>query len=194
MRCRGLGLGLWLVQLAVVIVPAQCLLGSDHHQYSTLAFAREPHTSPPHRNMAPPEAESFLGVLGVSPKLLEIPETWKDTLGMSGRECSMGDVLDSITGLCKSKYSQDGVDRETLAAEAEEVMKQMRGQLGMGVAKQPPLEEPAEPDEAAEAAEAAEASASKDKEMLEKLKAGSGGFARKSTQGKKNIRLHRVWV
>ena len=111
----------------------------------------------------------------ISPEILRVPETWKETLCQTpADEPSLGEVLDSVTGLCKSKYNSQGA-AETLAAEAEDVLKQMRKQLGKTV----PAEEPAE--------EPADESATKAQEMLNKLKAGSSGFARKSTQGKNNM-------
>ena len=124
--------------------------------------------------MSPPEeSEDFLKA--ISPELVKAPDTWKDTLGLTpGAEASMGEMLDSVTGLCKSKYnSQSQGGAETLAAEAEDVLKQMRKQLG--ATGQGCDEEPAEE------------SATKAQDMLDKLKAGSSGFARKSTQGKSNI-------
>ena len=124
--------------------------------------------------MSPPEeSEDFLKA--ISPELFKVPETWKDTLGLTpGREASMGEMHDSVTGLCKSRYnSQSQGGAETLAAEAEDILKQMRKQLG--TTGQGGDEEPAEE------------SATKAQDMLDKLKAGSSGFARKSTQGKNNI-------
>ena len=129
--------------------------------------------------MSPPEeSEDFLKA--ISPELFKVPETWKDTLGLTpGREASMGEMLDSVTGLCKSKYnSQSQGGAETLAAEAEDVLKQMRKQLGTTGASRG---EPAGDEEPAEE------SATKAQDMLDKLKAGSSGFARKSTQGKNNM-------
>jgi hypothetical protein len=181
LRYRGLGLGLWLGQPAAVIVlssvpfwlrlrpplllhPGICQGNIAHYHLAQ---------APQAPAMSPPNDEDIFK--GMSPHILRVPETWKETLCLSpGREASMGEVLDSITGLCKSKYaSQDGADSETLAAEAEEVMKQVRAQLGpIGSAEEVPG-----PDE----------SATKAQEMLEKLKAGTNGFPRKSTQGKNNI-------
>ena len=125
--------------------------------------------------MSPPEEEEIFK--GISPKILKVPETWLETQLVSpGKEASMEQVLDSVAGLCKSKYNSQGT--ETLAAEAEDVLKQMRKQLG--TTGQGGDEEPADEEPAKE-------SATKAQDMLDKLKAGSSGFARKSTQGKNNI-------
>ena len=80
----------------------------------------------------------------------------------------MGEVLDSVADLCKTRYDRQG-SAETLAAEAEEVMKQMRAQIGTSGQAHEPGED------------------AKAQEMLDKLKAGSSGFARHSTQGKNNM-------
>ena len=117
--------------------------------------------------MSPPEEEEIFK--GISPKILKVPETWLETQLVSpGKEASMEQVLDSVAGLCKTRYDMQG-SAETLAAEAEEVMKQMRAQIGTSGQAHEPGED------------------AKAQEMLDKLKAGSSGFARKSTQGKNNI-------
>jgi len=122
--------------------------------------------------MSPPDVSEDL-LQGISPELLKIPDTWRETLALTpGEGASLGEVLDSVTSLCKSKYNSQGA-AETLAAEAEDVLKQMRKQLG--TSGQGGDEEPAEE------------SATKAQDLLDKLKAGSSGFARKSTQGKNNI-------
>jgi hypothetical protein len=122
--------------------------------------------------MSPPDVSEDL-LQGISPELLKIPDTWRGTLALTpGEGASLGEVLDSVTSLCKSKYNSQGA-AETLAAEAEDVLKQMRKQLG--TSGQGGDEEPAEE------------SATKAQDLLDKLKAGSSGFARKSTQGKNNI-------
>jgi hypothetical protein len=99
----------------------------------------------------------------------------------SGHTYSMAEVLEGVESLCKSKISaeEDTQDRETLAAEAEEVMKQMRDQLGLVVASSEIPEE-----------KQADESGGKAEEVLKNLKAGANaGFPRKGTQGKNHMYL-----
>jgi hypothetical protein len=130
-------------------------------------------------------------VAGGVPK---VPDSWnkedgfKDTLRLeSGEAYSMAEVLEGVAGLCKSRFSadEDAQDRDTLAAEAEDVLQQMRDQLGIMVNSSAP-----EPEE-----KRSGESGSKSEEVLKSLKAGAdGGFPRKSALGKNHTCLHRVWV
>jgi hypothetical protein len=192
---RGLGSGLWLVNQRCPLFPIHCRLGSksDHHHFSTLTVARvtsittKIRLAGPSQPMSPPQ-ELNPGTPEKVPGILRVPDdSWKETLRLEpGQAYSMAEVLESVTSLCKSRCNAEDdaqdQDKETLAAEAEDVMKQVRDQLGM-VGAPIPDEQPADE------------SGGKAEEILNNLKAGAGGgFPRKSTQGKNHTCLHRVWV